>query len=138
MKTQHGTCNEELSVSVARGEAIRLVKHIIDLGEQVFDDEKRLKELIQASRAAPLLKEKDSDPQCRKMPRRLVASRPGCIPRQNCTVSRGGSLPATSGNTVSHRLNRGGDRALNSAPHMVALSKVTHADQTRAYARATC
>src|SRR5690625_7417176 len=42
-------------------------------------------------------------------------------------------IPASSGNTVRHRLNRGGDRALNSALHIVTVSKMTHDAQTRAY-----
>jgi len=32
-------------------------------------------------------------------------------------------IPASSDKTVRLRLNRGGDRALNSALHMVAISK---------------
>src|SRR5699024_8555943 len=42
-------------------------------------------------------------------------------------------IPASSGNTVRHRLNRGGDRALNSALHIVTVSKMTHDAETRAY-----
>jgi transposase len=38
--------------------------------------------------------------------------------------------PASSGNTIRHRLNRGGDRALNSALHMVAVTRVTHDTET--------
>jgi transposase len=43
-------------------------------------------------------------------------------------------IPASSGNTTRHRLNRGGDRTLNSALHMVAVVKMTHDAETRAYA----
>ncbi|MFJ4285780.1 transposase, partial [Paenarthrobacter nicotinovorans] len=42
-------------------------------------------------------------------------------------------IPASSGNTVRHRLNRGGDRALNSALHMAAISRMTHDSETRQY-----
>src|SRR5690625_3454814 len=42
-------------------------------------------------------------------------------------------IPASSGNTVRHRLNRGGDRALNSALHLVAVTKMTYDRETRAY-----
>ena len=42
-------------------------------------------------------------------------------------------IPASSGNTVRHRLNRGGDRSLNSALHMVAIVKMTHDHETRDY-----
>lgn len=42
-------------------------------------------------------------------------------------------IPASSGNTVRHRLNRFGDRALNSAMHTVALARMLHDDATKAY-----
>lgn len=42
-------------------------------------------------------------------------------------------IPASSGNTVRHRLNRGGDRTLNSALHMVAITKMTYDAETREY-----
>jgi hypothetical protein len=42
-------------------------------------------------------------------------------------------LPASSGKTVRHRLNRGGDRQVNNAIHTIALSRSKHHPQTRAY-----
>lgn len=33
-------------------------------------------------------------------------------------------LPASSGKTVRHRLNRGGDRAANSAIHIIAIGRL--------------
>ncbi|MGH3601901.1 MAG: transposase [Pseudonocardiaceae bacterium] len=42
-------------------------------------------------------------------------------------------LPASSGRTVRHRLNRGGDRALNRAIHTIALTRMRCCDKTRAY-----
>ncbi|MDQ0677793.1 hypothetical protein QFZ30_001175 [Arthrobacter pascens] len=42
-------------------------------------------------------------------------------------------IPASSGNTVRHRLNRGRDRSLNSALHMVAVTRMTQDTETRAY-----
>ena len=67
---------EELALSVARGEAIRLAKHIIILDSQVLDNEKHLTELLQASQAAPL-RERVWARQCRHMSYRLVTPRPG-------------------------------------------------------------
>jgi transposase len=43
-------------------------------------------------------------------------------------------IPASSGTTVRHRLNRSGDRQLNRALHTVALSRLQHHTPTRAYA----
>jgi transposase len=48
----------------------------------------------------------------------------------------GGSapIPASSGQTVRYRLNRGGDRQLNCALHTIALTRLKHDPATRAYA----
>lgn len=43
-------------------------------------------------------------------------------------------IPASSGQTVRHRLNRAGDRQLNRALHTIVLSRLTHDPETRAYA----
>lgn len=42
-------------------------------------------------------------------------------------------IPTSSVNTVRHRLNCGGDRALNSALHMVAITRMIHDEETRKY-----
>jgi transposase len=42
-------------------------------------------------------------------------------------------LPASSGRTIRHRLNRGGDRALNAAIHTIALTRMRSCPRTRAY-----
>lgn len=43
-------------------------------------------------------------------------------------------IPASSGETVRHRLNRSGDRQLNRALHTIVLSRLQHDAETRAYA----
>jgi transposase len=43
-------------------------------------------------------------------------------------------LEASSGRTVRHRLNRGGDRALNSAIHTIAMVRLRSCATTQAYA----
>ena len=42
-------------------------------------------------------------------------------------------IPASSGNTIRHRLHRGGDRQLNRALHTIALSRARTDPLTRAY-----
>jgi hypothetical protein len=42
-------------------------------------------------------------------------------------------IPASSGNTVRHRLNRGGDRRLNRAIHQAIIVRTAHDQHTRAY-----
>jgi transposase len=43
-------------------------------------------------------------------------------------------IPASSGKTVRHRLNRSGDRQLNRALHTVVLTRLQRDERTRAYA----
>jgi transposase len=47
-----------------------------------------------------------------------------------CGVS---PVPASSGKTTRHRLNRGGDRAANSALHIIAIGRLRTDPRTRAY-----
>ena len=42
-------------------------------------------------------------------------------------------VPASSGKTTRHRLNRGGDRAANSALHIIALVRLRTEPKTKAY-----
>lgn len=42
-------------------------------------------------------------------------------------------VPASSGKTIRHRLNRGGDRAANSALHIIAIGRLRTDEKTRAY-----
>jgi transposase len=42
-------------------------------------------------------------------------------------------IPASSGNTQRHRLHRGGNRQLNRAIHIIALSRARTDPETRAY-----
>jgi transposase len=44
-------------------------------------------------------------------------------------------LPASSGRTDRHRLNRGGDRAPNCALYTIVLTRLRHDERTRSYAR---
>jgi hypothetical protein len=42
-------------------------------------------------------------------------------------------LPASSGNTTRHRLNRGGNRKLNHALHLIAINRCRLDTETKAY-----
>ena len=44
-----------------------------------------------------------------------------------------GQMTASSGNTVRHRINRGGDRRLNRALHMAVVTRMRMDPETRAY-----
>ena len=43
-------------------------------------------------------------------------------------------IPASSGKTTRHRLNRGGDRDANTALHIIAVVRLRYCPRTRAYA----
>ena len=47
-----------------------------------------------------------------------------------CGVS---PVPASSGKTIRHRLNRGGDRHANSALHIIAIGRLRTDPKTRTY-----
>ena len=47
-----------------------------------------------------------------------------------CGVS---PVPASSGKTIRHRLNRGGDRAANSALHIIAIGRLRTDQRTKHY-----
>jgi len=63
-------------------------------------------------------------------------SHPGRVRSDAAFAALAGASPleASSGQTVRHRLNRGGDRALNRALHTVALTRLASCPRTRAYA----
>lgn len=42
-------------------------------------------------------------------------------------------VPASSGKTIRHRLNRSGDRAANSALHLIAIGRLRTDEKTQAY-----
>lgn len=62
-------------------------------------------------------------------------SHPGRCRNEGAFATLAGTspLPASSGRTVRHRLNRGGDRALNRAIHTIASTRMRSCPRTRAY-----
>ena len=62
-------------------------------------------------------------------------SHPGRCRSEAAYAALGGTspLPASSGQTIRHQLNRGGDRALNRAIHAIALVRMRSCPRTRAY-----
>ncbi|MGM9473800.1 IS110 family transposase [Pseudarthrobacter sp. YS3] len=125
---------EELALSIARAEAVRLAKHILDLEGQLKTNEKQLDELVKVSEAAPLLEEKGF--QAVTAAKCLVAwSHEGRVHSEAAFACLAGvnPIPASSGNTVRHRLNRGGDRRLNSALYMAAITRMTYDSETGEY-----
>ena len=91
-------------------------------------------ELIQQSPAAPLLEMVGAG--AVSVAAVLTASsHPGRVRSEAAFASLAGvnPLPASSGNTVRHRLNRGGDRRLNRALHTITMTRMVHHPGTREY-----
>ncbi|MDV2978396.1 UNVERIFIED_CONTAM: IS110 family transposase [Actinomycetes bacterium ARC8] len=127
--------NEDLALSVARAEAIRLAQNIVALDEQLKDNMLQLTELVTVSEAAPLLDMTGCGPVTAAVALTTWSHR-NRVRSEAAFASLAGvnPIPASSGNTVRHRLNRGGDRRLNKALHMVAVTRMVHDKETRIYA----
>lgn len=127
---------EEIGTATARAEAIRMAKQITGLDAELADNKTRITELVQASTAAPLLDEPGIGPVTAAVV--LTAwSHAGRLHSEAAFAALAGvnPIPASSGNTVRHRLNRGGDRRLNQALHIAVVSRMTHDPRTRAYVK---
>lgn len=126
--------DEPVAQATAREEAIRLARRVIALRETLSANHSRMAELITASPAAPLLDETGIGAYTAAVV--ITAwSHPGRVRNDAAFASLAGvsPIPASSGNTVRHRLNRGGDRRLNRALHVIAMTRITHDADTKAY-----
>lgn len=126
---------EPLADQVARAEATRLAVRIHALGGELADNTTRMRELVKISQAAPLLDKVGIGPVAAATC--LTAwSHPGRVHSEAAFASLAGvnPIPASSGNTTGrYRLNRGGDRRLNRVLYFVAITRMTHDSETRAY-----
>lgn len=125
---------EDLATATARSEAIRRAKRILALDSEITDNMNRIAELVEASPAAGLVKETGIGPITAATI--LVAwSHPGRVRNEAAFAALAGvnPIPASSGNTTRHRLNRGGDRRLNRALNVIAMVRMVHHPDTRAY-----
>jgi hypothetical protein len=112
----------------------QLARRSLDLETEAKDHEKAILAVIRSWRP-DLLDESGVGP--------IVAaivlcawSHPGRCRNEAAFASLAGvaPIPASSGLTTRHRLNRCGDRQLNRALHVVALSRLRYDPATRAYA----
>lgn len=126
---------EDLAAATARTEAVRPAKWILALDAEITDNMNRIGDLVAASPAAALVEETGIGPVTAATV--LVAwSHPGRVRDEAAFAALAGvnPIPASSGNTTRHRLNRGGDRRLNRALNDIAMVRMVHHPQTRAYA----
>lgn len=129
------TRNEDLATSTARTEATRLAKRITALNTELKDNQARTAEALESTPAAALLEETGIGPINASVVY-TAWSHLGRVRSEAAFAALAGvnPIPASSGNTVRHRLNRGGDRRLNSALHMAVVVRMAHDPETQAYA----
>src|SRR5918996_6662629 len=111
----------------------RLGRRVERLSKEVAETELKLAALV-AEIAPELLEEYGVGPVCAAQ--LLVSSGDPSRMRSEATFAAlAGTSPveASSGMQRRHRLNRGGDRQLNWALHVVALQRIRHHPQTAAY-----
>jgi transposase len=118
---------------VVNGVLRRLGKRVERLSREVAEAERALAALL-TELAPELLKECGVGPVCAAQ--LLVSSgEPSRMRSEASFAALAGTSPvdASSGKQRRHRLNRGGDRHLNWALHVIALQRVRHHPQTAAY-----
>ncbi|WP_121259009.1 IS110 family transposase [Nocardioides ferulae] len=125
---------EDVATATARAEAVRLAKRVETLDSELTMNHATLKALIESSKAAPLLEKTGIGPLTAAVVY-AAWSHPGRVRDEAAFASLAGvsPIPASSGNTSRHRLNRGGDRRLNRALHMATVTRMVHDAETRAY-----
>lgn len=124
---------EDTVIATCRQEAIRLAKRIVTLEAELADNRKALDAAV--SDVAPELCELPGVGSVVAASVLMAWSHPGRVRSEAAFAALAGTcpIPASSGNTVRHRLNRGGDRRLNRALTTVVIVRMrTHA-ATRAY-----
>lgn len=128
------TRHEELATATARWEAVRLAKRIAALDEELKVVTTRITDMVRKSPAGVLLDQPGIDPITAAVAL-TTWSHLGRIRSEAAFASLAGvnPIPASSGNTVRHRINRGGDRRLNRALYMAVVTRMRMDPRTRAY-----
>ncbi len=124
---------ESVAARVSRTEAVRLAKQILQLAALLERNRDEQHELV--SSLAPELLTLIGVAAVTAAVILASWSHPGRIHSEAAFAALGGTcpLPASSGNTSRHRLNRGGDRRLNRAIHTIAIVRMNYDARTKAY-----
>jgi transposase len=125
--------DEPLGSRVARADAVRHAKRILQLDTELAENRAELTDLV--TDAAPTLLTMTGIGAVTAAVILTVWSHPGRIRSEAALAQIAGTcpIPASSGNTTRHRLNRGGDRQLNRAINTIALTRMRMDPTTRAY-----
>lgn len=124
---------EHLGLSVARADAVRHARRVLDLDDDLKSNRDQVTTLV--SDHAPVLLEMTGVGAVTAAVVMAVWSHPGRVRSEAALAQIAGTcpIPASSGNTTRHRLNRGGDRQLNRAINTIVLTRMRMDPVTRAY-----
>lgn len=124
---------DAIDVLITKQEAHRLANAIIDARAQLTENQTQLAMIVEL--IAPALLEIPGIGSITAAQMIVSYSHPGRVKSEAAFAALAGTspIPASLGNKIRYRLNRGGDRALNNALHTVALVRLRNDDQTRAY-----
>ncbi|MCI9856937.1 IS110 family transposase [Microbacterium proteolyticum] len=125
--------HDDVAQRIIRGEAIRLASTVIELGRQMRENREALAELVEL--LAPGVQQIYGVGPVTAAVTVAAYSHPGRVRNEAAFASPAGvsPIPASSGSTIRHRLNRGGDRQLNRALDVVAPVRMVSEARTRAY-----
>jgi transposase len=126
--------NETLHLGIARAEAIRLARRVCELETSLKDNQTQLELIIKATNYHVLLDRPGVGPVSAAIilitwgNHDRVHSEAGfaCLAGVN-------PIPASTGNTERHRLNRGGDRRLNKALTWIINARMRNHHETHLY-----
>lgn len=123
----------DVAERIIRAEAVRLASIVIELGHQMLRNRASLAELVEL--LAPGLQQIYGVGPVTAAVAVAAYSHPGRVRSEAAFAALAGvsPIPASSGNTIRHRLNRGGDRQLNRALDVIARVRMVSEARTRAY-----
>jgi transposase len=125
--------SDDATTRICRAEAVRLATRIRALDIELRDNRKALDTLVETT--APDLTATPGVGAVVAASVLIAWSHPGRVRSEAAFAALAGTcpIPASSGNTVRHRLNRGGDRRLNRALTTVVIVRMRIDPATRAY-----
>ena len=125
--------NEPVGLATARAEAVRLAARVAQLDVELKNNRGQLTSIV--TERAPELLEMPGVGAITAAVVLCAWSHPGRVRSEAAMAQIAGTcpIPASSGNTVRHRLNRGGDRRLNWALNTIVLTRMRDDAETRDY-----
>ena len=125
--------SDSVDAAVARAQATRLARRVLELRDDLKANERQVHDLVQQT-APSLLTMTGVGPVTAAVGIAAWSHR-GRVRSEAAFAALAGTcpIPASSGNTQRHRLNRGGDRRLNWALHTIIMVRMGRDPRTKDY-----